>query len=145
MVMEDQKQYDNTNTGVGFKPFEDQKLILQGKFDVDGTIKNLAYHTAVSKDGSKRIDVYEKIGALFPNDKGDNELRPDYTGVMTCTNSVEKRLASWKRTNDNGLNYMTLEASTPKGKEGDEVSVTKDAVTTTETKVDDLDGDEIPF
>ena len=40
---------------------------------------------------------------------------------------------------------MTLEASTPKGKEDAEVAVTNDVVTTTETKVDDLSGDEIPF
>ena len=101
--MEDQKQYDNTNTGVGFKPFDDQKLILQGKFDVDGTIKNLAYHTAVSKDGSKRIDVYEKVGALFPNDKGDNELRPDYTGVMTRRAAHSSRRASSKLYDTRGL------------------------------------------
>ena len=61
----------------------------------------VAYHTAVSKDGSKRIDVYEKVGALFPNKKDDNPMKPDYTGSMM--NPDKLRLAAWKKTNDAGL------------------------------------------
>ncbi len=141
--MPDDNQYDNTNQGVGFKPFEDQKLILQGKFDVNGELKNFAYHTAVSKDGSKRIDVYEKVGAIFPNDKGDNPKRPDYTGSMECRGNDKLRLAAWKRTNEAGLNYMTLECSeprTPDSSNDDEPSVD-----TEEKILDGDDPDEIPF
>jgi uncharacterized protein (DUF736 family) len=141
MVMEEQKEYDNTNTGVGFKPFDDQKLILQGKFNVNGVEKSFAYHTAVSKDGSKRIDVYEKVGALFPNDKGDNELRPDYTGSMM--NPDKLRLAAWKKTNDAGLKYMTLEASEPRDAKPELES--EQSVLTDKETVDELTEDEVPF
>ncbi len=140
--MEDDKQYDNTNTGVGFKPFDDQKLILQGKFNVEGVDQNFAYHTATSKSGDKRIDVYMKVGAIFPNDKGDNEMRPDYTGSMMISDAPmdhKKRLAAWKKTNEAGLNYMTLECSEPRD------STQAGTVTTTNKVVDEEIIDEVPF
>jgi uncharacterized protein (DUF736 family) len=47
-------------------------------------------------------------GALFKNDKGDNDKRPDYKG--TCEiNGVEYRISAWLRTKKDGSGkFMSL-------------------------------------
>ena len=138
-------EYDNTNTGVGFKPFEDQKFILQGKMDIDGTEERFAYITAVSRDGGKRIDVYQKTGALFPNDKSDNENKPDYTGTLDYK-SEKKRLASWKKVHDTNGNYMSLEVTVPRDREESPTQASDSPPPTEEQNViDTTDAEEIPF
>lgn len=51
-------------------------------------------------------------GVLFPNDKGDNESRPDYTGKINV-DGVDKRLAAWVATSDKieGGSYLRLTVS----------------------------------
>ena len=139
--MSEENEYDNTNTGVGFKPFEDQKFILQGKMDIDGTEERFAYITAVSRDGGKRIDVYQKTGALFPNDKSDNTNKPDYTGTLDYKNE-RKRLASWKKVHDTNGNYMSLEVTVPRDREEPKVEQNPPQE---KEKVDLGDVEDIPF
>tara|TARA_B100000029_G_scaffold279604_2_gene273783 strand:+ start:3715 stop:4134 length:420 start_codon:yes stop_codon:yes gene_type:complete len=139
--MSEENEYDNTNTGVGFKPFEDQKFILQGKMDIDGTEERFAYITAVSRDGGKRIDVYQKTGALFPNDKSDNANKPDYTGTLDYKNE-RKRLASWKKVHDTNGNYMSLEVTVPRDREEPKV---EENPPQEKEKVDLGDVEDIPF
>tara|TARA_R110000823_G_scaffold29993_1_gene86348 strand:+ start:1067 stop:1495 length:429 start_codon:yes stop_codon:yes gene_type:complete len=108
--------YDNTNSGIGFQPFSDQKLILQGKLDVNSTEHKFAYVSCENKDGSKRVDVYRKLGAIFPNKKEGNENKPDYTGkientALDTTSVKEYRLAGWRKTNDEGKSFMTFAVS----------------------------------
>lgn len=47
-------------------------------------------------------------GALFKNDKGGNEARPDYRGDI-CINGVNYELAAWIKEGQKGK-YMSLSA-----------------------------------
>ncbi len=46
-------------------------------------------------------------GALFKNDKGGNERRPDYRGTLNV-NGVEYDLSAWLKTSKKGDKYMSL-------------------------------------
>jgi hypothetical protein len=49
----------------------------------------------------------DNAGALFKNDKGDNQNRPDYRGPLQI-NGVEGELAAWLSESKNGQKYMSL-------------------------------------
>jgi len=46
-------------------------------------------------------------GALFKNDKGDNDKRPDYRGPLTIKGE-EGELAAWISKSKQGQTYMSL-------------------------------------
>lgn len=48
-------------------------------------------------------------GALFINDKGDNEKRPDFRGDLLI-DDVEYKLSAWKRPYTKGT-YISIEAT----------------------------------
>lgn len=137
-------EYDNTNSGICGTPFDDQKFILQGKVDVAGNEHKFALVSCTNRDGSKRIDVYRKVGAIFPNDKTDNENKPDYTGNIentTLANTTEEvyRLAGWRREKD-GRKFMTFQVSEKQKPQEEQVEETAPRA---EPVIDDAD--EIPF
>jgi hypothetical protein len=121
--------YDNTNRGAAFAPFETQKLILQGKINDGGIDRKVMFTKDTTRDGKNVIEVYEKIGVLFENDKKGNEAAPDYTGPF----NEFKRLAAWRKMKD-GKPYMTFNVSEPQqqSKPAQVASI-------------DLGGDDIPF
>lgn len=123
--------YDNTNRGAAFAPFETQKLILQGKIDDNQVERKITLVKDQTRDGKTIIEVYEKIGTLFENDKKGNEAAPDYTGPF---NDV-RRLAAWRKMKD-GKPYMTFNVS-DKASHGQNVPDPK--------PVNMLDDDSIPF
>jgi len=49
----------------------------------------------------------DNAGALFKNDKGDNERRPDYRGPL-MVNGTEGELAAWLSKSKDGKPYMSL-------------------------------------
>ena len=51
-------------------------------------------------------------GALFRNNKKENDKQPDYTGVINV-DGVEKRLAAWLRESSKGTKYMSIAVSDP--------------------------------
>ena len=51
--------------------------------------------------------------ALFKNDKGDNESRPDYTGNVTLPDGKEMRMAAWVRDSKSGLKFLSGRLSEP--------------------------------
>ena len=101
--------YDDTNRGAAFTPFPTQKLILQGKLNVEGVDKKITLVQDSTKDGKKIIEVYEKIGVFFENDKGDNVAKPDYSGPLDEPLD-HMRLAGWKKLKD-GKPYMSFQVS----------------------------------
>jgi len=103
--------YDNTDKGAAFRPFETQSLILQGKVDSNGNEIKTVLVKDITRDGKVLIEVYEKIGVLFENDKRGNENAPDYTGPFQ-----HRRIAAWKRVKD-GKPYMTFAVSDAQQKE----------------------------
>jgi len=102
MVM---SQYDNTDSGAVFPPRDNHKMILQGKANNNGNESQMIITMSTLPDGRKIMDVYEKTGTLFPNQKKTSDSAPDYTGPIGT-----RRIAAWKKTKDN-LSYMSLSFS----------------------------------
>ena len=103
--------YNNTNSGAAFKPFDSQRLILQGKVNLEGNDRKVVLVADQTRDGKKIIEVYQKVAVLFDNDKKGNEAAPDYSGPLDdyATNK-DMRIAAWKRQKDGG-NYMSMQVS----------------------------------
>lgn len=114
--------YDNTNRGAVFPPYESTKLILTGKANNDGNDESIAMIMSQTKDGKKIIDVYQKVGTLFENDKKGNEKAPDYTGPFSG-----RRISAW-RAEKEGKKYMSLELSDKREQQGHSPSPVEDSV-----------------
>lgn len=121
--------YDNTNSGAAFKPFDTQTLILQGKVNVSGRDDKIVLVKDVTRSGDTLIEVYSKTGVLFSNDKKGNDAAPDYTGPLGDT----KRIAAWRKEKD-GSPYMSFKVSDKQSPQG--------AASSTASRIDD---DHIPF
>ena len=103
-------EYDNTNTGAAFKPFDGMKLILQGKVNLEGNDRDIVLVTDTTKSGKKIIKAYQKLGVMFENDS-DNERAPNYSGSLDdYTTNKEMQLAGWKREKD-GNPYISIKIS----------------------------------
>lgn len=112
-------EYDNTNSGAVFKPFETMKMILQGKVNIEGNDRKVVLVADKTKSDKKIIEVYQKVGVLFEEDKGDNEKRPDYSGPLEdYATDKDMRIAAWKRQSDGGNKYLSLQISEKQRKEG---------------------------
>jgi len=114
--------YDNTNRGAVFQPYESTKLILTGKANNNGIDENIAMIMNQTKDGKKIIDVYQKVGTLFENDKKGNEKAPDYTGPF-----LGRRISTWRGEKD-GKKYMSLELSDKREQQGQSSNPIDDSV-----------------
>lgn len=112
--------YDDTNSGAVFPPFDDMKMILQGKVNVDGRDGRYTIVRRETRDGREILEVYEKVGAMFVND-GDNPAAPNYTGMIYNTNDKQMpytppkanmRIAGWRRMKDDKP-YLSVKCSEP--------------------------------
>jgi len=52
----------------------------------------------------------DMTASLFPNDKGDNEKRPDMTGSMTI-DGTKYSLSAWNNESKAGKPYMSIKIS----------------------------------
>jgi hypothetical protein len=104
--------YDNTNKGAAFKPFDTQSLILQGKLNDDGKDMKVVLVRDKTREGKTIIEVFEKVGVLFENDKKGNDAAPDYTGPI----NEFRRLAAWRKSKE-GQAYMTMSVSEAKAQQ----------------------------
>jgi len=99
-------QYDNTDSGAVFPPRDNHQMILSGKANNNGHDSQVIVTKSTLPDGRVIMDIYEKTGTLFPNDKkGDNAKAPDFTGPVGT-----RRVAAWRKSKDN-MNYMSLSFS----------------------------------
>jgi len=115
-------EYDNSNTGATFPPFEEQRMILQGRIRVEGRQSKTVIVQTQTRDGKKILEIYEKIGAMFENDN-EKESAPDWTGKIFNPEDktmpyihppLNKRIAAWRRSKD-GKPYLSFLASDPQG------------------------------
>ena len=132
-------EYDNNNSGIAGKPWPEQNFILQGKLNIMGEDNQVAIITAQSRDGNKRLEIYQKIGVLFENkNKENNPKQPDYSGPLDGLHQ-DWRIAGWRgEKNDN--KYMSLKVSEVQPNE----SKTEPEPEPQETSTQKLD-DDIPF
>jgi len=112
--------YDDTNSGATFPPFDDMKMILQGKINVDGRDSRYTIVRRETRDGREILEVYEKVGAMFVNE-GTNDAAPNYTGMLYNTNDkqvpytqpkTDMRIAGWRRMKDDKP-YLSIKMSEP--------------------------------
>lgn len=96
-------EHDNTNRGAAFPPYPEQKFILSGKINYHGVDRNVALITGETRDGTKKIELYQKVGILFVNDRKDEPAQPDYTGMIDNTNL---RVSAWRESKD-GKSYLS--------------------------------------
>lgn len=127
--------YDNTDKGAAFKPFDTQKLILQGKLNDNGTERKIVLVKDQTKNGKTIIEVFEKAGTLFVNEKKEAESAPDYTGPVSSSGR-DRRLAAWKRVKD-GNPYMTFAVSDNRQQEPAQAELAKPSYS--------VDDDLVPF
>ena len=93
-------EYDNTNSGVVFSAFPDQKLVGQGRLNIDGTDHRVVMvMEPFTKGGAPEMVLYQRLGPLFKNDKNDNEKAPDRSGPVDPYPG--KRIAAWVKEKDN--------------------------------------------
>lgn len=87
----------------------------------------------------------EKKFALFKNDKGDNDKRPDYRGTVTI-NGVEYKLSGWIASKKDGEKYIRGSVEVKQdGKPAAQTQRTQQPpATTTHTILND-DTDSVPF
>ena len=91
-----EKTYDDTDRGVSFKPKNYQSLHSTGKINMVGEDYQSCILKETQKDGKLRLDVYIKVGALWENDKGENQSRPDFSGTINQLQfALKRKLASW--------------------------------------------------
>tara|TARA_R110000796_G_scaffold36193_1_gene92498 strand:- start:180 stop:584 length:405 start_codon:yes stop_codon:yes gene_type:complete len=103
--------YDNTNSGAAFKPFDTMKMILQGKVNLEGNDRKVVLVADKTKSGMKIIEIYQKVGVLFENDKKGNDNAPDYSGPLEdYAANKPMQFAGWKKQKDDG-NYLSLQVS----------------------------------
>ena len=84
-------EYDNTDRGAAFGPFPTQSMILQGKLNDRGEDLKVVLVKDETRSGKKIIEVYQKVGVLFENDKKGNENAPDYTCLLYTSPSPRDR------------------------------------------------------
>jgi hypothetical protein len=97
--------YDNTDSGAVFPPRDNHKMILTGRVNNDGKDSHMVVTMSTLPDGKKIMDIYEKVGTLFPNEKGENPNSPDYTGPIGS-----RRVAAWRKQKDD-MSFMSLSLS----------------------------------
>lgn len=112
--------YDPNNNGAAFPPFDDMKMILQGKINVEGRDGKYVIVRRESRDGKEIMEVYEKVGAMFPSDNS-KESAPNYTGTLYKTDdkqmpytppTTDRRVAAWRRMKDDKP-YLSFVVSEP--------------------------------
>ena len=104
-------EFDNTNRGSAHPPFPEQKFILGGPVDINGNKETVALIAGQTRDGTKVIEVYQKIGLMYQNENEEGSRKPDYSGPIL----QNKRLAGWKKikTDEQGKEkaWMSLEVT----------------------------------
>ena len=131
-------EYDNTNTGAFYKPYDEQKFSGNGRLDINGEEHKAIMISSLTGKGNKIIRVYLEAGAMFVNDQKGNDKAPTYTGKL---NSHDLQIAAWKRVQEStGTTYLGIVLS--KKDETYNTSEVKEISQDTSSKMEE---DEIPF
>jgi len=77
--------------------------------DIDESEIAQAWHAEQQLEQHRRenMDQKDNEGALFVNDKKTGDKHPDYTG-RALVNGTSVRIAGWKNTSKNGLDYLKV-------------------------------------
>ena len=105
-------EYDNTNRGAGFPPYDEEKMVLTGKINVDGLDVDVMYVAGTTKSGQRVLRIYQKMGIMFEQEDTSNG-KPNYSGPLDNTGAFieNKKIAAWKKTTEAGLKMISLQVS----------------------------------
>lgn len=104
-------EYDNTNRGALF-PTGDQELLRSGEVQFGDKKERLALIRVKTQGGKTVFEVYQKIGAVFKNNKTSDNA-PDMSGKVDYAGG-EHKIAGWQHRSQSGVDYTSI-AITPPG------------------------------
>ena len=107
------EQYDNTNSGACFKPYnQEDRLILSGKININGEEHRVVCINEETKTGTKVVQMYTKLCTLWNNDK-TNDNQPDKSGPLEekFNKATPLKISAWRRKDKNGNDYLSLSIS----------------------------------
>ena len=103
-------EYDDTNKGALF-PAENQKIVRSGPVNINGSAEYCAIVQTTTKNGKTVFEFYQKIGAIFPNEKR-NENDADMSGSLE-TKSGPMKVWGRKRQSKNGNDFTSISLAPP--------------------------------
>ena len=139
-----EKQFDDTNKGAWFEPFEPENILLNGTIDINGTKTKVVATKVELNNGTTMLKLYSELGTIFDN----GEL---YSGKIGVYNKDTKKqelnlfkelsvdmIAGRKKSDKNGKSFLSVSLYKSKPKQDLE-----ETAKFTDRKVDT--DDEIPF
>lgn len=99
-------EYDNTNTGALF-PAENMKVIRQGKIDIEGKEDDYCLCQVQTKNGHTIFEVYQKVGAVFINERKRDEKDADMSGTVTIE-GTDYMMWGRKRESKSGMAFTAI-------------------------------------
>ena len=100
-------EYDDTNTGAAFPPWESEKMVLTGKLNIEGRENDLMIVATTTKNGKKMLKLFNKIGVMFEDEDPINN-KPHYSGPLD--DKPHLKIAGWKQEKDD-KKYLQLRIS----------------------------------
>jgi|7_EtaG_2_1085326.scaffolds.fasta_scaffold17780_2 hypothetical protein len=95
--MAEEKQYDDTDKGVLWKPRKDQTMRGVGKINSYGIDTDSILVRQENMQGEAYYGLYQKIGTMYPREEGANENAPNFSGPF----GDKRRVAMWINTKPN--------------------------------------------
>ena len=148
MTYDDAKGYDDTNRGALF-PAENQQLVRSGPINIAGTNQFCAIVQTKTKNGKTVFEVYQKIGAVFPNSKKRNDDDYYMSGKVDLPSGNQLIVWGRKKKSKNGNDYTAISLSEPKVEDRytkqqgfKEMKKANDHIKSISSQIED---DEIPF
>lgn len=128
---------DYENSGNLFSA-ANNKVVRQGKLDVDGRDHEIVIVQVTTKNNKTVYEVYEKIGALHPNDNKTEQKDWDMSGEILV---LGQKLMMWCRKRFDKNNNAYTRASVATAKEMDSNAQKDQHQTQEKVEIDD----DIPF
>lgn len=95
------------NTGALF-PAANCKILRQGPVNIQGKDENLMIVQVTTKDHQSFFEVYQKVGAIFTNDKKRDENDPDMSGEFDYGGTIMKIWGRKKTAQTSGMKYTSI-------------------------------------
>lgn len=138
--MDGDKQYDDTDKAVAFKPWPEERMILKGKINDNGNENEIIVLERTSKAGDKYYDLYEKVTPLY-------ESKPPKTTAFDAPYK-DRRIGMWKNVTKNGDAFLSgkiQDKYMPEGQDNNHAPAPITQQAPTQTSSGDLHPDDIPF
>jgi len=110
------KDYDNTNTGAMFNA-EHMKIIRQGPLNVEGNERYFTICQTQTKTGKTVFEVYEKVGAIFANERKKTDKDPDMSGTVNL-DGFDYMMFGRKRQSKAGVPFTGINIAVKEDREG---------------------------